>query len=204
LAAHTDHCTRQCLLAQCPDADGDKNFGASDSQRILRRAVDSLVDCPLAACDVDSDGKVGTLDALMSLRNSVSLPAPGICAAPAFWPPRIGEVAVSIGKGKALSMGQLQIRYNSPFDIFDDPTSELPACEGDSAFANSVFYSEPGFLQVFFVSSGLVTENSSLFHCNYFGTSPGTAAALELVWDYVIDANGSNLYRYPEVFAEYR
>jgi cysteine-rich repeat protein len=75
-----DGCSRTCQFQQrCGDANDDGAVTTTDAQRVLQRAVDLPVDCPIEVCDVDSSGHIGTSDAYRVLRNAVQLPGDLVC-----------------------------------------------------------------------------------------------------------------------------
>ena len=68
-----DHCTSDCLLVACGDADNSQTITASDALVILRGAV-GAGRCDVCLCNVDdSPGGVSASDALRLLRAAVGI-----------------------------------------------------------------------------------------------------------------------------------
>lgn len=72
-------CPDTCGISSCGDADGDGEIDVDDSLEILVHSVGGENDCPMETCDVDSNVRINTRDALTTLGLAVGLPYPAHC-----------------------------------------------------------------------------------------------------------------------------
>jgi cysteine-rich repeat protein len=96
-----DGCSSDCILeGECGDASGDGNVTVTDARQILLRTTDAFIDCPTAACDVNSSGFIDTSDALGTLQYAVGLYHDSVCKRP---------VRIVFHLASARTVGALQI-----------------------------------------------------------------------------------------------
>ncbi len=76
---------------------------SSDALKLLRRAVGHSVACPLRDCDLNADGKVAAIDALLALRSAVGLFAEG-CS----WP---GSLVLRLDSAEKLGILRVIVSY---------------------------------------------------------------------------------------------
>jgi cysteine-rich repeat protein len=73
-----EYCAAECKLVMCGDPNNSKTITSGDALITLRAGV-ALATCSVRVCDVDSNAKVNTTDALRILRKAVQQPVTFLC-----------------------------------------------------------------------------------------------------------------------------
>jgi len=178
-----DGCSSLCETERlCGDATDDGDLLASDSLRILLRAVGLDVDCPKWICDVDGVAGVSAVDALRVLRRSVDLPAVLVCGEPTGLLIRLTTPTI---------LGALQINVGYQDVAGDlDGVGESVACQAVKPGIDSVFNNKPErIFSASFVSLSGIFGPGTVARCDF--TPSGNVDSEDFAVT-VLDANDRN------------
>lgn len=156
-----DGCSQICERQQmCGDATDDGSILASDSFRVLRRAVGVDVECPTWICDVDGRNGIATSDALRILRRSVDIPTQLTCGSPK-------AILLRITSPTLLGALQLDVDYSGVSGEIGGSGSTVH-CESLLPDVQAAFNDKPErVLSASFVSIGGIPGPGAIARCEF-------------------------------------